>query len=101
MSALIRANAPALTKLDVYMCGFGEAGFAPIFDALPRNTHLEYLSCHDGGDADLSEGFLRSRVLPAMLANSSLRYAPEVSLLPNLEDEMRALFERHRLAALA
>jgi hypothetical protein len=67
--ALIVANAPALTELDVSCWQLGDAGLRPLMDALPRNTHLRdlYLS----GDG-MSEAFARDVLLPAVRANTTL-----------------------------
>ena len=46
--SLVAANAPALTELDVsgpYLFNALEGALGPLFDALPRNTHLRHLAC--------------------------------------------------------
>jgi hypothetical protein len=70
IAALVAANAPALTELDVSWCGLGDAGLRPLFNALPANTHLRKLDCVYNR---LTEGFARDALLPAVRANSSLR----------------------------
>jgi hypothetical protein len=71
LGALLAANAPALTELDVSWCDLGDEGLRPLFDALPpANTHLRALDC---GRNWTSEAFARERLLPAVRANSSLR----------------------------
>jgi hypothetical protein len=40
LGALVAADARALTELSVWGCNLGDAGLAPLVDALPRNTHL-------------------------------------------------------------
>jgi hypothetical protein len=45
--ALVAANAPALQRLHVSHWQLGDEGLAPLFDALPRNTHLRSLYCLD------------------------------------------------------
>jgi hypothetical protein len=70
LGALVAANAPALTELDVSYCCVGDAGLRPLFDALPSNTHLRTLNVLD---TDMSEAFARNVLLPALSANTSLR----------------------------
>jgi hypothetical protein len=67
--ALVAANAPALTELDVSYCHLGDEGLRPLFEALPRNRHLRTLTCHNN---DMSEAFAHDVLLPAMRANTSL-----------------------------
>jgi hypothetical protein len=71
LAALVAANAPALRKLNVHNSNLGDAGLAELFDALPHNTHLRKLSCMAN---ELTEAFVRDRLLPAVRANTSLRY---------------------------
>jgi hypothetical protein len=47
----------------------GDAGLAPIFEALPLNRHLRMLNA---GYNDMSEAFARERLLPAVRANATL-----------------------------
>jgi hypothetical protein len=70
IGALVAANAPALTELDVSWSSLGDAGLRPLFDALPRNTHLHELDISYNG---MSEAFVRDVLLPAVRANASLR----------------------------
>jgi hypothetical protein len=70
IGALVAANAPALTVLDVSRCLLGDAGLRPLFDALPHNTHLRTLGCTSNS---LSDAFVRDALLPAVRANSILR----------------------------
>ncbi len=70
LGALVAANAPALTELDVTGCFLRDEGLGPLFDALPGNTHLRKLNC---GYNNMSDAFVRERLLPAVRANSSLR----------------------------
>jgi hypothetical protein len=69
--ALVAANAPALSQLDISVCNLGDAGLRPLFDALPRNTHLRALECQRN---DMSEAFARDVLLPAVHANTSLNW---------------------------
>jgi Ran GTPase-activating protein (RanGAP) involved in mRNA processing and transport len=70
LGALVAANAPALHELSVYSCSLGDAGLAPLFAALQRNTHLRTLKCEEN---DMSGAFARHVALPALRANTSLR----------------------------
>jgi hypothetical protein len=70
LGALIAADAPALTALDVSLCGLGDAGMTPLLRALPRNTHLRSLVCSEAG---MSADAHRDVLLPAVAANASLR----------------------------
>jgi hypothetical protein len=68
-AALVAANAPALTKLDVSAL-YGNALHA-LVHALPRNTHLRTLRCPGGSGA--LDTFVHDMILPAVRANKSLR----------------------------
>jgi hypothetical protein len=70
LGALVAANAPALTELDVSNSALGDAGLRPLFDALPANTHLRVL---DISFIYLSAAFARDVLLPAVRADTSLR----------------------------
>jgi hypothetical protein len=70
LAALIAANAPSLRELLFSSCMLGDAGMGPIADGLAHNTHLQVLDC---SYADMSEAFVRTRLLPALLANTSLQ----------------------------
>jgi hypothetical protein len=70
LSALVAANAPALTALDVSACVLRDAGLRPLFDALPANTHLAKLEC---GSNNLTDALACNVLLPAVRANGSLR----------------------------
>jgi hypothetical protein len=69
LGALVAANAPALTSLNVSWCVLRDAGMRPLFEALPANTHLRVLSCMD---TSLSNAFVAEELLPAVQANSGL-----------------------------
>jgi hypothetical protein len=68
--ALVAANAPALTKLNVSGCALGDVGLGPLADALAANTHLRVLYCSGN---DLTAAFALQRLQPALLANASLQ----------------------------
>jgi hypothetical protein len=70
LGALVAANAPALTALNVSYCDLRDAGLRPLFEALRRNSHLRELDCSHN---NLSEAFARDVLLPAVRANTSLR----------------------------
>jgi hypothetical protein len=67
--------ADTLVFLDLTFSSLGDAALRPLFDALPGVTRLRTLRCFDGGfvQDDLSDAFIRDRVLPALRANASLR----------------------------
>ena len=62
-------TAGGLETLQLYGCNLGEAGLAPIFEALSRATHLSKLSVFS---EELSREFARDVVLPAVRDNTSL-----------------------------
>jgi hypothetical protein len=70
LGALIAANTPALTALDVHYCFLGDAGLRPLFAALPGNSHLRTLDCSMNS---ISDAFAANVLLPAVRANTSLR----------------------------
>jgi hypothetical protein len=70
LAALIAVDAPALQVLVCRDNFLGDAGLAPIVEALPLNRHLREL---DVSDNDMSEAFARERLLPAVRANTTLR----------------------------
>jgi hypothetical protein len=70
LGALVAANAPALTELDVSFCNLGSVGLRPLLEALPANAHLRVLDCSRN---DISDAFARDVLLPAVRANTSLR----------------------------
>ncbi len=73
--ALVAAD--TLTELDVSWSCLGEAVLGPLFDALPGVTRLLVLDCFCGSHEDdpdlLSDAFIRTRMVPALRANASLR----------------------------
>jgi hypothetical protein len=70
LGALVAANQPALTTLNVSYCVLTDAGLRPLFEALPRNTHLRTLNCADNV---FSPVLAANVLLPAVRANASLR----------------------------
>lgn len=71
--ALVAADAPALTVLNLWGCWLTLNVLGMLCDALPRNTHLrtlEFNSCRP----PLPAGFIAHHLLPAVRANSSLRH---------------------------
>jgi hypothetical protein len=52
LGALVAANAPALTELDVSSCNLGDDGLLPLFEALSHNTHLRRVDCYANGMSD-------------------------------------------------
>jgi hypothetical protein len=98
LGALVAANAPALTALDVSAFqqdgdGLADAGLRPLFDALPANTHLRSLKCQ-GNRANLT--FVLHVLLPAVRANTSLR---ELKACQFLGREAGVLIEADELVA--
>jgi hypothetical protein len=70
LRVLLAANAPALTELHVIFCNLRDAGMAPLFEALPANTHLRTLKCAAN---NITDAFAATVLLPAVRANGSLR----------------------------
>jgi hypothetical protein len=70
LAALVVANAPALRTLNTSHCRLGDAGLGLLVDALPQNNHLRMLVCERN---EITEGFVRNRLRPAVQANASLR----------------------------
>ncbi len=50
-------------------CSLGDKGLRPLFDALPRNTHLRTLRC---ADDNMSEELAHDVLLLPVRANTSL-----------------------------
>jgi hypothetical protein len=68
LAALVAADTPALHTLRE--CRLGDAGLGPLVDALAHNTHLRVLQY---GRNELSEAFMRDRLLPAVHAHPWLQ----------------------------
>jgi len=101
LGALIAANAPALTTLDVSACALGQAGLGAVLDALPRNSHVRELHFYRNG---VPAGFMRSRLLPAVRANAGLRtLLPEYSFMDRHgeddDDNYHAMEEAQRIVS--
>jgi hypothetical protein len=71
LGALVAANAPALTALDVSSSFLFNDGLRPLFEALPGNSHLQELDCAENDI--ISDAFAADVLLPAVRANTSLR----------------------------
>ena len=71
LAALIAADAPALETFNCSSNSLEDAGLAPIVEALALNRHLRELNVGRNG---MSEAFARERLLPAVRANTTLRW---------------------------
>ena len=71
LAELIAADTPVLQSLYLRAVRLNDEGLAPIMDALPQNHHLRKL---DISRAGATEAFSRDRMLPAIRANTSLRW---------------------------
>jgi hypothetical protein len=80
LGALIAANAPALTELDMSWSDLGDEGLRPLFEALPGNTHLRRLAASGN---EMSAAFARDVLLPTVRANTSLRTLIADTNIPN------------------
>ena len=70
--ASLITHSSALHKLDLEYSYLGEAGLAPIFEALPRSITLKEL-CLVAHGQRISREFARDVILPAVRTNTSLR----------------------------
>ena len=68
LAALVAADG-ALEELLLQSSSLGDAGLRPLVEALPENTHLQWLNVYGNG---MSEAFQRNVLLPAVRANASL-----------------------------
>jgi hypothetical protein len=95
LAALIAVDAPALQTLDCSHNALGDAGLAPIMDALPLNRHLRHLEVSRNG---MSEAFARERLLPAVRANTTLRIllADSYPAMPGAEEAEELVHRRGR-----
>jgi len=80
---LIAANAPALEELRISFDHPSADALGPLFDALPRNTHLHVLTFQRG---NVSAAFVEQRLLPALRANTSLRKLAYSRSYPDFAD---------------
>jgi hypothetical protein len=96
LGALLAADAPALTDLDVAACNLQTPGLQPLLAALRTNTHLRKLdvswNMHVGADAAL---------LPAVRANRSLRELVATHIDDDVGAAAVALVARRAAAAQA
>ena len=69
LAALVEANSPALTVLDVSSCFFRDAALAPLLAALPHNTHLRTLNLINHS---ASAAFVRDVLDPAAAASGGV-----------------------------
>jgi hypothetical protein len=69
LGALVAANTPTLMTLRAHESEFSDDAMRPLFEALPRNTHLRSLECPRH---ELTGAFARDVLLPAVRANTSL-----------------------------
>jgi hypothetical protein len=93
LGALVAANAPALTELDVSFCDLDDDGLRALFEALPRNTHLRTLVCTRN---DISDAFAADVLLPAVRASTSLREldVDEHGESPHVDEAMQLVRDR-------
>jgi hypothetical protein len=71
LAAIVAADSPALQELSIDNNDLSDDALGPLVDALRGNRHLRRL---DMTQNDLSEAFTRERLLPAVQANTGLRY---------------------------
>lgn len=88
LSALVAANARALTSLNLSGCRLQDAGLGPLVDALPSNTVLRSLNCQLAleqrwrFDDDVLIQQCAVRLLAAVQANTGLRTLVAASYAP-------------------
>ena len=87
LAAVIAANAPALEALNIEGIALGDAGLAPLMDAISQNTRLRRLYCER---VAMSEAFARDRFLPAIRTNTSLRTLDAGGSAMDVADPVRA-----------
>jgi hypothetical protein len=95
LGALVAADAP-LTELHIHGQGLSDAALGPLFDALPRNTHLRYLGC---GFTRMSAACATERLLSAVRANTSLHElfisaSDSTNRLPAVREALTLVAER-------
>jgi hypothetical protein len=70
--ALVAADAPALTQLNMKYTNMGNAVACALFAALPLNTHLRVLHCWNEDHHEPTAAFFQVTAVPAVRANTSL-----------------------------
>jgi hypothetical protein len=70
LGTLVAVNSAALQSLRIGHCDLGDAGLGPLVDALASNTHLRTLECAVN---DITVAFARTKLMPMLITNSSLR----------------------------
>ena len=70
LGELVAADS-SLRVLNVSFNRLGAAGLGPLLDALPQNTHLRELHIEDTDALDAA--FVSGRLMPALVANTSLQ----------------------------
>ena len=73
LAALLAADSPALQEVRLDLLNIGDAGLAPVLDALPRASRLRVL---DVTYSEASAEFAVARILPAMRRHPCLRAFP-------------------------
>ena len=74
---IVAADAP-LESLRCAGCSLGDAGLAPLFEALPRNTRLRRLECTSN---KLTSAFTREVLLPSVQDNTGLVHLSAAEVL--------------------
>jgi hypothetical protein len=67
LGALVAANTPALTNLNISSNSLGDAGLLPLFEALRVNTHLRTLRC----ESNIVRGAAAAALLASVRAGAS------------------------------
>ena len=93
LAALLAADAPALQALSLSDCRLTVAGLGAMCDALALNTRLHTL---DLMGMHVPAGFVRSRFLPAVRANTGLR---ELDAMGDAGGDDAAQLEAERIVA--
>jgi hypothetical protein len=97
LGALVAADAPALTALDLSHSHLSDVGLRPLFEALPHNSHLRSLDC---SHTLFSAEFARDVLLPAVRANTGLRTLVTHEWQSDAACEAEALVKSRRVTAL-
>jgi hypothetical protein len=104
LGALVAANAPALIEVSVCNNGLGDAGLAPLMEALQHNAHLRVLdvSCTQAESAQfarMTAPFARQVLMPAVLNSGSLRELRGIYYTIGANEAVSQLRRRARAAA--